>query len=254
MPRFDQSAIDASLAEEEIRSLIESARNLGVPLPRSRKALARVLAAGLREMERTGELPPPEFLAAEAKRRTPAQTAASLANLDKARLAPKEKIYQMTPKRRAAYRANGAKGNEARRRKLAQMVDGLDQAFPPLREEAEPPPEAERASVPQNGPRQRASNRPMLNGKRRRQATSGKRENRSQIQHRPASPGILPPHGAGRKSAKTIMLAYPKSLACLPRIPNPKGQRPSRGTPGAGGLTGRGFRGRAVRRLTSQRW
>lgn len=76
IPRFDQSAIDASLAQQGIRVLIENARALDLPLPRSHKALARVLAAGMREMQRTGELPPPGFLAAEAKKGTPAQIAA----------------------------------------------------------------------------------------------------------------------------------------------------------------------------------
>ncbi len=70
---------------------------------------------------------------------TPAQRAASLANLDKARAAPKEKIYWPSEKRKAANRANLVKARAARHQELEAVVDRLDIAFPPLREEVESP-------------------------------------------------------------------------------------------------------------------
>jgi hypothetical protein len=67
--------------------------------------------------------------------KTPARVAAARANLEKARSAPKEKVYRRTDKRLAANRANLAKARVARQEELEQVVDRLDVAFPPLGEE-----------------------------------------------------------------------------------------------------------------------
>jgi hypothetical protein len=67
--------------------------------------------------------------------KTPARVAAARANLEKARSAPKEKVYRRTDKRLAANRANLAKARAARQEELEQVVDRLDVAFPPLGEE-----------------------------------------------------------------------------------------------------------------------
>ena len=76
--------------------------------------------------------------------RTAAQKAASLANLKKAQTAPKEKVYRKTEKRLTANPANLAVGRARRQQEREQMVDRLDQAFPPLGEYVEiRPPEAE---------------------------------------------------------------------------------------------------------------
>ncbi|HWT82718.1 MAG TPA: hypothetical protein VN648_28385, partial [Candidatus Methylomirabilis sp.] len=72
-------------------------------------------------------------------KKTPARTAASRANLEKARAAPKEKIYWPSPKRKAANLANLPKAWAKRRQEVEQVVDQLDLAFPPLGEQVEAP-------------------------------------------------------------------------------------------------------------------
>ena len=67
--------------------------------------------------------------------KTPARLAAARANLEKARSAPKEKVYRRTDKRLAANRANLAKAQAARQGDLEKILDRLDLAFPPLGEE-----------------------------------------------------------------------------------------------------------------------
>ena len=67
--------------------------------------------------------------------RTPARLAAARANLQKARAAPKEKVYRLSEKRLAANRANLAKAKAARQQELEEMVDRLDIVFPPLGKE-----------------------------------------------------------------------------------------------------------------------
>ena len=78
----------------------------------------------------SAELPIPKGKRAGV--RTAAQNAASLANLKKAQAAPKEKVYRQTEKRLTANRANLAVGRARRQQEREQMVDRLDQAFPPL--------------------------------------------------------------------------------------------------------------------------
>ncbi len=51
--------------------------------------------------------------------------AAARANLEKARAAPKEKVYRPTEKRLAANRTNLAKAKAARQQELEQVVDHL---------------------------------------------------------------------------------------------------------------------------------
>ena len=67
--------------------------------------------------------------------KTLARLAAARANLEKARSAPKEKVYRRTDKRLAANRSNLAKAKAARQKELEAVVDRLDMAFPPLGEE-----------------------------------------------------------------------------------------------------------------------
>ena len=68
---------------------------------------------------------------------SPAQVAASKANLKKAWAAPKEKIYAQTPKRKASQLATLGIAQARNRRSLAQTVEQLDRAFPPLQEQSD---------------------------------------------------------------------------------------------------------------------
>ena len=75
----------------------------------------------------------PEFQIQKGKRpyvKTAARLAAARANLQKARAAPKEKVYRRTEKRLAAKRANLAKARAARQQELEEIVARLDIVFP----------------------------------------------------------------------------------------------------------------------------
>jgi len=69
---------------------------------------------------------------------TPERHAKLMANLGKARLAPKEKVYRKTPKRYAANVGNLAKANAKVRRESASVRAGLENLFPAP--EVPPPP------------------------------------------------------------------------------------------------------------------
>ena len=122
MPRSDPSALDSSAALEETQT------------PRQ----------GARAPAKAGEpSQAPQSKIHEGKRpRTPAQIAASIVNLQKARTAMQQQGYKRTPKRDAANLRNLAKAHEARLAERARLAADLDEAFP-LREGEEDPEGAE---------------------------------------------------------------------------------------------------------------
>jgi hypothetical protein len=69
---------------------------------------------------------------------TPERKAKLMANLEKARLAPKEKVYRKTPKRYAANIGNLAKANAKLREKSESLRPKLEELFPAP--EVPPPP------------------------------------------------------------------------------------------------------------------
>jgi hypothetical protein len=133
----EKQRIDAWWAREEFNRMRRLCRLLGVPLPRRRKSLDRLLQA-VQERVRAGQMLGDDFFAEyqrkvrseAAKKRTPAREAQARANLPKMQAALKEKGYPMTAKKKAACCATLAQWRQSQGEEKAGLDAGLKQALP----------------------------------------------------------------------------------------------------------------------------
>jgi hypothetical protein len=123
--------VEPALKDRELA--IEDSPDSGVGV-RNRK-----IPEGAKPTEASGEtIPNPPSKIQSGKRpyvKTPARLAAMLANLEKARAAPKEKVYRPSEKRRAANRANLQKAHAARAAARAEQQafgERIERLFPPF--------------------------------------------------------------------------------------------------------------------------